>query len=108
MTVLHVEDGWLYGRTDSEEGWLPATAKMEPLPSNGQSVGPAPPTPTGFLPGSVCTFQQDVAAGNAGYLSARSGTTVTILHAEGEWLYGRTDEADGWFSATADLKLLAR
>ena len=52
-------------------------------------------------PGVVYAIRQDLDAAAEGYLSAKAGTAVTILHAEDGWLFGRTASQDGWLPARA-------
>jgi hypothetical protein len=45
-----------------------------------------------------CVFTVDTLAPADGYLSAKKGETVAILHHEDEWFYGRIGNGEmGWF-----------
>ena len=60
---------------------------------------PAPrPPPSSMVGRTDCVFTVDTLAPADGYLSAKKGETVAILHHEDEWFYGRIGNGEmGWF-----------
>lgn len=74
-----------------------ASPPAPPAPPMAPTM-PAPKRPTGAAAvGQKRVFSVDTEAPAEGYLAAKRGETVEVLHYEGKWYYGKTTSSAGWF-----------
>jgi len=74
-----------------------ASPPAPPAPPMAPAM-PAPKRPTGAAAvGQKRVFSADTEAPAEGYLAAKRGETVEVLHYEGKWYYGKTTSSAGWF-----------
>lgn len=104
IEVEHVEDDYFWGRAGGRVGWAPisAVALLE-----WQDVAPevAADTSAGITEGSSARVISRVSAPTnydpSTFLLLDIGTVMEVLYVDGEWLWGKSGNREGWFPTLA-------